>query len=295
MYNIKAAAKILDMPKVTIRSWETRYNAITPARTESGHRLYSDQNLEDLKWLKIQVQDNGIKISEAVKKLHASRKMYMVPTKESSDIDAIEYGEQIDQLFQAAAEMDTERLNYLLDLHFSLFHHQTVFFQIIAPLMVRVGTAWEDGVISVAHEHLISHIIQQRFTQFFRIFPVSPNLPKVMALSPSGEHHQLGLLLFTLFLRENGFSVAYIGPNTPLEGLDEMVSKQQFNWLCMSVASPRLLPVVDRYIDSLRAVNPNIHFLLGGPGIDPTHSKTNCSYLGNDINTWQKWLDSQTF
>src|SRR5690606_40605403 len=64
----------------------------------------------------------------------------------------------INQLFQAAAEMDTERFNYLLDLHFSLFHHQTVFFYIIAPLMVRIGEAWEDGVISVAHEHMITHI-----------------------------------------------------------------------------------------------------------------------------------------
>ncbi|WP_236610241.1 MerR family transcriptional regulator [Planococcus halocryophilus] len=129
MYNIKAAAKILDMPKVTIRSWETRYNAITPARTESGHRLYSDQNLEDLKWLKIQVQDNGMKISEAVKKLHASRHQFIAPKEEFSQNDNSEYNEQINQLFQAAAEMDTERFNYLLDLHFSLFHHQTVFFQ----------------------------------------------------------------------------------------------------------------------------------------------------------------------
>jgi DNA-binding transcriptional MerR regulator len=128
MYNIKAAAKILDMPKVTIRSWETRYEAITPARTESGHRLYSDQNLEDLKWLKIQVQENGMKISEAVKQLHASRKKFIVPNKELPKREALEYDEQIEQLFQAAAEMDTERFNYLLDLHFSLFHHQTVFF-----------------------------------------------------------------------------------------------------------------------------------------------------------------------
>src|SRR5690606_32702470 len=172
MYNIKAAAKILDMPKVTIRSWETRYEAITPARTESGHRLYSDQNLEDLKWLKIQVQENGMKISEAVKQLHASRKKFIVPNKELPKREALEYDEQIEQLFQAAAEMDTEHFNYLLDLHFSLFHHQTVFFYIIAPLMVRIGEAWEDGVISVAHEHMITHIVQQRFNQFFRIFPI---------------------------------------------------------------------------------------------------------------------------
>lgn len=295
MYNIKAAAKILDMPKVTIRSWETRYSAITPARTESGHRLYSDQNLEDLKWLKIQVQENGMKISEAVKQLHASRKKFIVPNKELPKREAMEYDEQIEQLFQAAAEMDTERFNYLLDLHFSLFHHQTVFFYIIAPLMVRIGEAWEDGIISVAHEHMITHIVQQRFIQFFRIFPISPNLPKVIALSPSGEQHQLGLLLFTLFLRENGYPVVYIGPDTPLEGLEEMVAKQNFKLMCMSIASHKLLPVANKYIDALAKAKPEMHFILGGQGVDCKQVEGNRWYLGSDLKVWQQWLDEQNF
>lgn len=295
MYNIKAAAKILDMPKVTIRSWETRYEAITPARTESGHRLYSDQNLEDLKWLKIQVQENGMKISEAVKQLHASRKKFIVPNKELPQREAMEYDEQIEQLFQAAAEMDTERFNYLLDLHFSLFHHQTVFFYIIAPLMVRIGEAWEDGVISVAHEHMITHIVQQRFNQFFRIFPTSPNLPKVMALSPSGEQHQLGLLLFTLFLRENGYPVVYVGPDTPLEGLEEMVAKQNFKMVCMSIASPRLLKTANEYIDALAIAKPELHFILGGQGVNCEQVEGKRWYLGSDLKVWQQWLDEQNF
>ncbi|EGA88773.1 transcriptional regulator, MerR family protein [Planococcus donghaensis MPA1U2] len=295
MYNIKAAAKILDMPKVTIRSWETRYNAITPARTESGHRLYSDQNLEDLKWLKIQVQDNGMKISEAVKKLHTSRKQFITTPADLSLNDNSKYSEQINQLFQAAAEMDTERFNYLLDLHFSLFHHQTVFFSIIAPLMIRIGEAWEDGIISVAHEHMITHIVQQRFNQFFRVFPTSSNLPKVMALSPSGEQHQLGLLLFTLFLRENGFSVVYIGPDTPLDGLEEMVVKHNFKIMCLSIASPALMEVANQYMDTLSQAKPEMQFILGGQGVKAKSGENNRWHLGTDLKVWQKWLTDQKF
>ena len=290
MYNIKAAAKILDMPKVTIRSWETRYNAITPARTESGHRLYSDQNLEDLKWLKIQVQENGMKISEAVKRLHTSRKQYYHP--EAADPkEPVEYAKQIEELYQAAVEIDIDRFNYLLDLKFSLFHHQIVFFQIIAPLMVRIGAEWEDGQISVAHEHMITNIIQQRFNQFFRVFPVAPHLPKVLALSPSGEHHQLGLLLFSLFLRENGFNVVYTGPDTPIEGLAEMVAKQDFQLVCMSVTTPKSRPIAEQYIKELSAAVPNLHFLLGGQGIDCNDEKVNRYCIGTTLESWQHWLD----
>ncbi|PSL36387.1 DNA-binding transcriptional MerR regulator [Planomicrobium soli] len=293
MYNIKAAAKILDMPKVTIRSWETRYDAITPARTESGHRLYSDQNLEDLKWLKIQVQEKGMKISQAVQQLHLSRKKFHAKQDDTREHHNQPYDKQIQELYGAAAEMDTERFNYLLDLNFSLFHYRIVFFSIIAPLMVRIGNEWEKGNITVAHEHLISHIIQQRFNQFFRVFPTAPDLPKALALCPSGEHHQLGLLLFTLFLRENGFSVAYIGPDTPLEGLDELIDKQNFKLLCMSISNEKMKPVMDNYIDKLAKTNPDMHFIVGGRALKEPEVEGNVAYLGTSYEFWQEWLQQQ--
>ncbi|WP_422124263.1 MerR family transcriptional regulator [Planococcus sp. X10-3] len=292
MYNIKAAAKILDMPKVTIRSWETRYNAITPARTESGHRLYSDQNLEDLQWLKIQVQDNGIKISEAVKLLHASRKKFVRPAGNlpPSPAGSYPYEKQIEELYNAGAEMDSDRFQYLLDLNFSMFHYRTVFFSILAPLMVRIGEEWENGTITVAHEHMLSHMVLQRFNQFFRIFPTADNLPKALAFCPSGEHHQLGLLLFTLFLRENGYSVAYIGPDTPLEGLSELIEKQDFKLVAMSIGNERLLPVAENYIAALNAAKPDLQFAIGGRGFGSIESKANEYYIGATYEEWEHWL-----
>lgn len=294
MYNIKAAAKLLDMPKVTIRSWETRYNAITPARTESGHRLYSDQNLEDLKWLKIQVQERGLKISEAVKQLHASKRKptekAVMPAPSTEDEP---FSKPIQELYLAASEMDTERFNYLLDLNFSLFHHRTVFFSIITPLMIRIGEEWENGELTVAHEHMISHIVQQRFAHFFRIFPTAPELPKVMALCPSGEHHQLGLLLFTLFLRENGFPVLYFGQDTPLDGLPEAARLQQTEIVCMSILEPKMLTTVEHYIEQLSKENPRLRFLIGGQGVKEKQHSNNVWYLGQSYESWQQWLDEQ--
>ena len=290
MYNIKAAAKILDMPKVTIRSWETRYSAITPARTETGHRLYSDQNLEDLKWLKIQVQEKGIKISEAVKQLHSSKRKPFEKVDVPGDFDADTYDKQIHELYMAASELDTERFNYLLDLNFSLFHYRTVFFSIVVPLMVRIGIEWENGSMPVAHEHLISHIIQQRFTQFFRVFPTSPDLPKVMALCPSGEFHQLGLMLFTLFLRENGFPVMFFGADTPLEGLAEIVEHQDTRIVCMAISDPSSRPVIERYIASMEKANDSIHFMIGGQGVVEPLTSGNVSYIGPTYESWQQEL-----
>lgn len=291
MYNIKAAAKILDMPKVTIRSWETRYNAITPARTETGHRLYSDQNLEDLKWLKIQVQENGVKISEAVKQLHASKRMPAEKKELPEHFGNEAYEKQIQELFLAAAEMDTERFNYLLDMNFSMFHYRTVFFSIIVPLMVQIGKEWENGTLTVAHEHMISHIVEQRFTQFFRVFPTSPDLPKVMALCPSGEQHYLGLMLFTLFLRENAFPVMFIGADTPIDGLPEAALQQDVQIVCMAISDPELRPLAEKYIDQLTEANPHMRFLVGGQGVTEALDAGNTLFLGPMYESWQERLN----
>ena len=291
MYNIKAAAKILDMPKVTIRSWETRYSAITPARTETGHRLYSDQNLEDLKWLKIQVQEKGIKISEAVKQLHSSKRKPIEKVQAPGDFDADTYDKQIYELYMAASELDTERFNYLLDLNFSLFHYRTVFFSIIVPLMVQIGKEWENGSMPVAHEHLISHIIQQRFTQFFRVFPTSPDLPKVMAFCPTGEYHQLGLMLFTLFLRENGFSVMFLGADTPLDGLAKIVEQQNVRIVCIAISDPSSRPLAEKYVAEIGAADESVHFMVGGQGVIEPLTTGNVSFIGPTYESWQLELD----
>lgn len=286
MYNIKAVSKLLDMPKVTIRSWETRYDAITPARTEAGHRLYSEQNVEDLQWLKTQVQQNGMKISEAVRLLHNSKHTaQQIQEQSKAAFDSEPYNRQLQELMTAAAEMDTQRFNYLLDLNFSLFHHQSVFFNILAPLMVQVGEEWENGNFTVAHEHLITSIVQQRFKQFFRIFPVNEDLPKVMAFCPSGEHHELGLLMFTLFLREKGYPVLYFGVNTPLDGLAQIIESQEIDVVAISSSSKERRKITKEYIETLTAQCPNLQFVTGGMGTD------HLSTPGTDPHKWDEWLE----
>ena len=51
-YNIDEIAKILDEQKHTIRFWETRIAKLKVLRTQSGHRLYSYDNLLLLKKVK---------------------------------------------------------------------------------------------------------------------------------------------------------------------------------------------------------------------------------------------------
>jgi DNA-binding transcriptional MerR regulator len=51
VYSIGAVAKMLGIPTQTIRSWEERYHQVVPARSDGGHRLYSREQVEQLRFV----------------------------------------------------------------------------------------------------------------------------------------------------------------------------------------------------------------------------------------------------
>ncbi len=64
-FNLKAVVRETGLKPDTLRAWERRYGLPEPDRTEGGHRLYSQEDIEILKWL-IGRQDEGMSISRAV-------------------------------------------------------------------------------------------------------------------------------------------------------------------------------------------------------------------------------------
>ena len=294
MYNIKAVSKLLDMPTVTIRSWETRYQAIIPERTESGHRVYTEENLNDLKWLKKQIHENGLNISQAVNLLKAKKAeektMELLPDSGDEEPDG-RFQKQINELYTSVLELEADKCNRLLDLYFSQFNYHTVFYSIIVPLMYKVGAEWEKGNLHVVKEHMISNIILHRAVRFFSVFETSPNLPRVMAICPKGEQHQLGLILFTLFLREKHYPVYYIGADTPLDGLDELIKEKDINILAISTSRQADESLVRNYIDSVGKMNPSLKYLVGGLGIKETKMTNNRFDIAPDDQNWEKMMD----
>jgi CheY-like chemotaxis protein len=64
MYAIAAASEMTGIPVTTLRSWEKTFGVVCPTRTGGGHRLYSQEDVERLRWLKAKI-DAGIQPSVA--------------------------------------------------------------------------------------------------------------------------------------------------------------------------------------------------------------------------------------
>jgi len=55
LYSIGAVARMLDIPPATLRTWEERYGLPKPQRSPGGHRLYSRDQVGQLRFVKAQL------------------------------------------------------------------------------------------------------------------------------------------------------------------------------------------------------------------------------------------------
>ncbi|CEG29416.1 MerR family transcriptional regulator [Bacillus sp. B-jedd] len=262
MYSIKKVSELLGLPSVTIRAWENRYQVINPMRTEGGHRLYSEKDIEILQWLKEQTTQNDLKIGEAVQLLKQSTINSLDPPPVHKSFDDIKKS-----LYKALIEYNSQDANNIIELAFSMFEYEEVFHHILGEVLYQIGDDWENGKVTVAQEHFASQFVINRFAQFLRVLPVNDSLPKVLAFCPEEEDHHIGLMLFSLFLRKKGNEVIYLGPNTPFDGLLDVINKKKLSIITISITNPALLVRVEEWIQALTETNANLKFVIGGKGV----------------------------
>jgi DNA-binding transcriptional MerR regulator len=56
VYSIGAVGRMLGLPTSTLRAWEDRYEVVIPLRSEGAQRLYSRSQVEQLRFLKAQIE-----------------------------------------------------------------------------------------------------------------------------------------------------------------------------------------------------------------------------------------------
>lgn len=70
-YKIGEAAQLLNLKSYVLRFWETEFPQLSPLRTEKGQRLYSEADLELLKFIRHLLHERGLTIEGARKVLQS--------------------------------------------------------------------------------------------------------------------------------------------------------------------------------------------------------------------------------
>jgi methanogenic corrinoid protein MtbC1 len=94
---------------------------------------------------------------------------------------------------------------------------------VLIPFLGELGARWEDGTLSVAHEHFASNLVRRRLSalshQQEQLPQPGAHRSRVLLACPPGERHDLVLLCFSLLLGERGWRTLFLGADTPVTAL----------------------------------------------------------------------------
>jgi DNA-binding transcriptional MerR regulator len=169
-YPIKVVSQMTGLSVFVIRAWEKRYNVVTPSRTETNRRLYSEEDIDKLRLLNEAVQRGhnigGIaRLSiDEIRSVLARNNLDTTVVDDSSvemfsNVDSV-----ISNCIEAIKAYDAKTLETILLKASSKMSQPLLIENLIIPLVYKVGDMWHDGTIRVANEHLASAVIRSFLT-----------------------------------------------------------------------------------------------------------------------------------
>lgn len=143
-----------------------------------------------------------------------------------------------------------------------------IYENILAPAQAELGTMWHRGEISVADEHFGSA------TTEFVMARLRPHLAKsepkghsMLATSTPGDLHEIGLRMVADLFEADGWDVCFLGANTPIVDLVELLERRKPDLLALSVNTALTIRSAGDLIDAVRAnaATAAVQVLVGGP------------------------------
>ena len=259
-YNIRAVERLTGVPAPTLRSWERRYGFPTPARTPTARRLYSDDDLRAIRWVRGQTE-RGLSVAQAIE---------WVQTGGDDALPSPSGGEPasaqalIHVLLEGVSRYDEQTVEPALSAAFARYPADEVVTGVITPALVEVGERWARGELPVAAEHFFSNLVRRRLLGLLAAQPaITPRMTAALACLP-GEQHELGLVMLALFLRWAGARVLYLGADVPVHDLIRLVQLRGIDALCLSAGAEASRQALIDLAEGLRRLSRPIRVYLGG-------------------------------
>lgn len=290
MYRIGELARRVGLSEHVLRAWERRYEVVQPTRTPSGYRLYSRTDEQRLRQM-LRLVQQGMPPAEAARAVLA-------------DPSADARGGPLDpatsrllrasrrRLRSALLSMAEPRSQALLDEVMAAVPLEIAIGRVLLPLLRDLGDDWQAGQVSVAQEHFATAILRGRLAGLARGWGEGGGGPRALLACPPGERHDLGLLMFGLLLARRGWSISFLGADTPIAAIGSAVAAQHTDVVVLSATDAARLNAVAH---ELRDLSSCVRVALAGPGAtERTAARSGTELLGGDLIESVDVLSTQT-
>ena len=261
-YKIKDLENLTGIKSHTIRIWEKRYRILSPDRTDTKIRTYSDSELTHLLTVSM-LNRSGIKISKIAKLSQEDMNKLLWDIKVNKEP---EYS--MDKLLLSLVSLDEELFKETLANLLETEGLEKTFTDHLIPFLDRIGIMWLIGSVNPAQEHFMSNLIRQKIISEIdkQEIPVSTEKSVLMYL-PEHEWHEMSLLFYHFLLRSKGIPTFYLGQSLPYESLVECIEKLKPNYILSSWLTAVDEKLVVSYFKKLKSDYPNLDVFAGGPQI----------------------------
>ncbi len=252
-----------------LRAWETRYGLVEPERTPGGLRLYSEEDER-------RVREMSDQIAAGLSAAEAARVTLGTPAGPVS-VELL-----LAQLDRTLTELDEPAAQAALDRTFESLDLETALAQVVLPFLHALGERWSTAERSVGQEHFASNVIGGRLRTQARGWGDGDG-PSALLACPPGEQHELGLLCFGLLLRDRGWSVAYLGADTPVADIATAVAELSPELVVLNaIGAQRFLDAAEE----IRALRAGARLAIGGAGASKALARSlGAELLVNDLVT----------
>lgn len=282
IYPMNIVARRTGLTTHVIRVWEKRYGAVTPERTPTNRRLYSEADIERLRLLRL-AGEQGHSIgqvatmpSEVLGELLARElarpasggnggDLLRRTQGRGSETGAPEAEELLGLALEAIERLDAGGLEHALGRASLALSRPALIEQVIAPLLQAVGEGWEHGTLRVAHEHMTTAVARTFLANLMGAYAAPQGSPLLVAATPAGQLHELGALTAAVTAAAEGWRVLYLGPSLPAEEIALAAQTHGARAVALSLVYPPDDPLTPGELTRLgRLLGGQTALLVGG-------------------------------
>lgn len=270
LYPIRAVSKQTGISIDTLRAWERRYQAVTPQRDDRG-RLFTEADVQRLHLLRSAVE-RGHAIGqlaalsdEELQGLIANPLMAVNTAATSKAMRRSKPALELHAVMAAIEQLDYAEAERELSLLAAVLTPRDLVHQVARPLMQQVGEAWHEGTLSIAQEHMASSLLRNLLGALVPLYRRSSPPAKLLLATPSGEHHEFGILLAAMLTAGGGLGIVYLGTNLPAEEIVRAAHKTAPQAVVLGVVGTSGVKAASQEVQAVADKLPaQIELWLGG-------------------------------
>lgn len=232
VYSIKDLENFTQIKAHTLRIWEQRYNLLSPERTDTNIRLYSDRDLKKILNINL-LYNNGVKISKIAKLneneiFRLANEILLTPEDDEAS--------QVDFFINKIMDFDENAIVGALSDLVQSQGLERAFSDALIPVLKKIGELWQVDTINAAHEHFFSHIIRDYIIRNTNK-AIDSGLVKgrVLLFLREGEFHELALVFYNYILRLKGYQTIYLGQSLPNEDIERSIQRIKPDYIFTSL------------------------------------------------------------